>query len=232
VDVSAQRRPSPARRGGTRVERAYAELKRRILDDEYAAGYQATEPEIAVALGMSRTPVREALIRLEREGLVEVVPRRGMRVVPLSAADMRDIYQVLTCLETEAAGLLARRHPSPEELQPLRKAIADMDAALHAERLDAWADADERFHRALLELCGNRRLAALAFTVWDQVHRARLVTLRLRPRPWRSNADHRALLAALGRGDEKRARAVHHRHRLRAAKMLTHVLEKHALSRL
>ena len=222
--MSAERRPSPARRGGSRVARAYAEIKRRILDDEYAAGYQATEPEIAEALGMSRTPVREALIRLEREGLVEVVP--------LSAADMRDIYQVLTCLETEAAGLLARRRPSPEELQPMLKAIADMDAALDAERLDAWADADERFHRALLELCGNRRLAALAFTVWDQVHRARHVTLRLRPRPWRSNVDHRALLAALGRGDEARARAVHHRHRVRAATMLTHVLEKHALSRL
>jgi len=230
--VSAERRPSPARPGGSRVARAYAEIKRRILDNEYAAGYQATEPEVAAALGMSRTPVREALIRLEREGLVELVPRRGMRVVPLSPADMRDIYQVLTCLETEAAGLLARRRPSPGELEPMVRAAADMDAALDAERLEAWADADERFHRTLLELSGNRRLAALAFTVWDQVHRARLVSLPLRPRPWKSNQDHRALLAALRRGDEERARTVHHRHRLRAARMLTRLLEKHALSRL
>ena len=76
--MSTTTRPSRARRrsGGVRVARAYAEIRRRILDNEYPAGYQATEPEVAEALGMSRTPVREALIRLEKEGFVEVVPRR------------------------------------------------------------------------------------------------------------------------------------------------------------
>ena len=63
------------------VERAYAEIKRRIFSNEYPPGFQALEQEVASQLGMSRTPVREALIRLENERLVELVPRRGMRVV-------------------------------------------------------------------------------------------------------------------------------------------------------
>jgi DNA-binding GntR family transcriptional regulator len=218
----------PRREAGSLVQRAYAEIKRRILDNEYPPGYRALEPELASALGMSRTPVREALIRLQEEGLVEMVPRRGMRVLPLSPDDMLQIYQVLTSLESEAAGLLARRHPSAEDLAPLALAIAEMDAALARNDLPAWADADERFHRALLDRCGNRRLAGLAFTVFDQVHRARLASLPFRPRPWGSNRDHRALLTALRKGDEKRARALHRRHRLRAAEVLLRALEKHA----
>lgn len=226
-------RPRGSRReSGPLVAQAYAEIKRRILDDEYPADYRATEPEVATALGMSRTPVREALIRLEREGLVAIVPRRGMRVLPLSPADMREIYEVLTCLEREAAGLAARRRPSDDDLRPLTDAVVEMERALAARQLEAWADADERFHRALLELGGNGRLAALAYTMWDQSHRARRVTLRLRPLPSRSADEHRALVAALRRGDEGRARAIHQAHRVRTARLLIRLLERHALARL
>jgi len=211
------------------VTQAYAELKRRILDREYPAGHQATEPDVAADLGMSRTPVREALIRLAQEGLVEVVPRRGMRVVPLSPADMQEIYEVLTALESEAAGLAARPRPDPRRFDAMATAVDDMAAALADRDLLAWAAADERFHRALLELSGNRRLIALAVTMWDQVHRARLATVRLRPLPYRSNTEHRALLAALRRGDAERARDVHRRHRRRTARMLISLLKQHAM---
>jgi DNA-binding GntR family transcriptional regulator len=104
-----------------------------------------------------------------------------------------------------------------------------MAAALSGRDLLAWAAADERFHRALLDLSGNRRLTALAATMWDQVHRARLATVRLRPLPARSNTEHRALLAALRRGDEQRAHDLHRRHRRRTARMLTSLLRRHAV---
>src|ERR1044071_5104736 len=77
----------------------YEALRRRILDNVWPPGHQALEQAIALELGVSRTPVREALIRLEREGLVQVIPRHGMRVLPMSAADMREIYEVLSALE-------------------------------------------------------------------------------------------------------------------------------------
>ena len=78
---------------------------------------------------MSRTPVREALIRLQKEGLVDVIPRHGMRVLPVSPTDMKEIYEILTALEAMAAELLAKRKPSDAELAPLERASRDMARA-------------------------------------------------------------------------------------------------------
>jgi DNA-binding GntR family transcriptional regulator len=207
------------------VEVAYGSLKERILDNAFPPGFQATEVELAAQLGMSRTPLREALVRLEKEGLIELKPRHGMRVLPLSAVGMAEIYEILTCLESTAAERLARRSPSELELAPMVDAVAEMERRLAADDLEGWARADESFHRSLLELCGNGRLAATALAFRDQVHRARLVSLHLRPRPTRSNAEHRALLEALRRGDASRARRLHQKHRERTAKVLTRLFQ-------
>ena len=94
------------------VDAAYEQIRRRILDNAWPPGHRALEQEVALALGMSRTPVREALMRLQAEGLVEVIPRHGMRVLPVSPNDMREIYQILTALECMAAELLAQRKPT------------------------------------------------------------------------------------------------------------------------
>ena len=214
------------------VERAYDEVKKKILDNEYYPGYQALEQEIAEDLGVSRTPVREALIRLQHEGLVDLIPRRGMRVVPIVAADMKEIYDVLTSLESMAAELLAQQQPDSATLEPMKKATADMEVALQRDDLDAWAQADERYHRCLIDLCGNRRLANMANTVRDQGHRARMVTLRLREKPVASIDEHQQVLDAIERGDWKTARDVHYQHRKRASDELTNILEKYKLPQL
>ncbi len=214
------------------VDRAYREIKRRIIGNLYPPNLQVLEQELAVQLGMSRTPVREALIRLEREGLVEILPRRGMRVVPISPDDMKEIYEVLTCLEAWAAGQLAARKPSKTELGPLIAAQENMERALEEGELDAWAEADERFHRLLLELSGNRRLAAMALTLFDQVHRARMVTLRMRPLPHQSNKDHRAVVEAVLQGDSQKAYDLHAQHRRKALLLLTEILAHYRLSEL
>ena len=142
--------------GASLVDAAYAQIRQRILDNVWPPGHRALEQEVALALGMSRTPVREALMRLRNEGLVEVIPRHGMRVLPVSPTDMREIYQILTALECMAAELLAQRKPSDAELKPLVDASKAMDKALKADDLDAWAAADERFHAHFIELAGNR----------------------------------------------------------------------------
>lgn len=227
-----QTRAAAGKRRRSRVELAYAEIKRRILGSVYPPNAQALEQDLAADLGMSRTPVREALIRLEKEGLVEILPRHGMRVVPIALDDLREIYEVLTCLEAHAAARLAARRPSAAEVRPLAEAVEAMEAALLVPDLDAWAAADARFHGLLLELAGNRRMVALAATVADQAHRARMATLRLRPLPTRSNEDHRAVLAAIRAGDAETAGAVHRRHREAAMEMLTGILRAHALTRL
>ena len=226
--MAARAKKKPA--GISLVEWAYREVKAGIQNNLYPPGFQALEQELAEQLGISRTPVREALKRLESEGLVEVVPRRGMRVVPLSPDDMREIYEVLTSLETTAAELLARRKPSAKELAPMDEAVAAMDEALEVDDLDAWAKADEQYHKTLLEICGNRRIAALAGTMRDQSHRARMITLTLRPRPWKSNEEHRKVLEAIREGDWKTARDMHQQHRQKASELITEILAETRLS--
>ncbi len=229
--AAARRKPAGTERL-PQAARAYEELKRRILADEMPAGFQALEQELAEALGMSRTPVREALIRLAEDGMVEVRPRHGMRVLPVSPDDMREIYEVLTGLEATATELAARRGVPADGLAALRAAVADMDRALAADDLDAWAEADARFHRLLVEHAGNARLRAMVATVWDQAHRARMATLRLRPRPAASNAEHAAVLDAIARGDARAAGRLHRAHRERAGRMLLALLERHRIRQL
>ncbi len=212
------------------VDAAYAQLRSRILDNAWPPGYRALEQELALMLGMSRTPVREALIRLQNEGLVEVVPRHGMRVLPVSPADMADIYQILTSLEATASELVAARKPSNAEIEPLERATRDMEDALARDDLDGWARADERFHRHLIELCGNRLLANVVENFWDRAHRARMFTLRLRPKPERSTREHAAVVAAIRRGDVPAARELHRAHRERGGSELTALLERYKVT--
>ncbi|MEY8118627.1 MULTISPECIES: GntR family transcriptional regulator [Falsihalocynthiibacter] len=214
----------------TRVADAYLRLKEEILSNRMPSGFQAPEPEIATLLGMSRTPVREALIKLEAEGLVELIPRRGARVLPVSLEDMAEIYEILTALEPEAAAALARRRPSKEELSGMEQATLEMEKALTANDLDAWADADDRFHRLLLELHGNKRLLAMVSVLFDQAHRARMVTLRMRAIPEDSTRVHREILEGIAAGDEAGVAELFREHRKRASSELLDILKKFRLS--
>lgn len=218
--------------GASLVDAAYAQIRERILDNAWPPGHRALEQEVALALGMSRTPVREALMRLSAEGLVEVIPRHGMRVLPVSPNDMREIYEILTALECLAAELLARRRPAARELKPLVDASADMDRALRAEDLDAWAAADERFHRQLVDLAGNRQLQATVLNYWDRAHRARMFTLRLRPKPVNSTKEHMQMLKRIREGDADGAVEVTRAHRARANRELLAIFEQYKLAQM
>jgi DNA-binding GntR family transcriptional regulator len=217
---------------GSLADAAYEQIRRRILDNLWPPGHRALEQEVALALGMSRTPVREALVRLQAEGLVEMVPRHGMRVLPVSPTDMREIYEVLTALECMACELLARSAPGEELLAPLSRATDAMDRALAADDLDAWGHADEQFHAQLVALAGNRHLQATVMNHWDRAHRARLFSLRLRPKPVNSTNEHRALVERLRTGDAEGAARVNRAHRERAAGELLAIFERYRLAQM
>lgn len=215
----------PAVAGSGLVEHAYRLIRQRILDNVYPAGHRALEQELADELGLSRTPVREALLRLQAEGLLELIPRHGARVLPVSATDMRQIYEVLTALESMAAEIVTRRRPTAAELKPLSGASRDMTNALKADDLEAWARADEHFHRHLLELAGNTVLIQTVQQLWDRAHRARMVTLRLRPRPVHSTREHNAIVEAMRAGDPDATVRLYRAHRQRASVELLAILE-------
>jgi DNA-binding GntR family transcriptional regulator len=155
-----------------------------------------------------------------------------MRVLPVSPTDMREIYEILTALECMAAEIVARRKPTDAELQPLIQATADMDKALENDDLNAWAAADERFHASLIELSGNRQLAATVWNYWDRAHRARMFSLRLRPKPVNSTQEHTALVDRLRDGDAAGAAQVNREHRERASRELLVIFEQFKLAQM
>ena len=193
---------------------AYETIKRRILQNAYPGGYQVLEEELGSELGMSRTPLREALVRLELEGLVEILPRRGVRVLPLAAADIADIFQVLSPLEVLAVRLIAERADNKTSVARLQVEVDAMKKSLAVDDLDGWAAADERFHRALVDESGNPRLAAVARNLLDQSQRFRMFTLRLRERPTRSTKSHEAVVAAMRRHEAEKAADEHSHHKV------------------
>ncbi len=190
---------------------------------------QLTEKDLSEKLKMSRTPVREAMIKLQNEGLVEIIPNKGMRVLPLSPEDMQDIYVVLTCVESEAAALIAKQKVSAGDLRPLRRATDDMEKAIETEDLEAWAEADERYHKELLGLCHNKRLVAIALNFLDQAFRARMFTLRLRQHPFLSTQEHKDQIEAILGGDVSKVREIYRKHRERAAEELVALLRKYKI---
>ena len=216
------------------VDEAYQALKTAIRDNVFPPGHQAAEPEIARQLGMSRTPVHEAIIRLQEEGLVQVLPRRGVLICPVSADDIREIYDVLIAVEGMAAALLAAlpADAASAAAEALERETAGMERALEEGKLLDWAAADERFHRLLTERCGNRRLARVAATVRDQSHRARLLTLHLRPLPTASAAEHRRIADAIRGGKTAEAEAAARAHRVRARDALLPLLVQYGMRNL
>lgn len=216
------------------VEEAYRALKTAIRENVFPPGHQAAEPDIAQQLGMSRTPVHEAIIRLQEEGLVQVLPRRGVLVCAISADDIREIYDVLVAVEGMAASLLAGlpKKAAAPAVEALERETDGMEGALQAGNLHAWAAADERFHQLLTERCGNRRLARVAMTVMDQSHRARLFTLHLRPSPTASAAEHREITDAIRGGDAAAAETAARSHRTRARDALLPLLTQYRMRNL
>jgi DNA-binding GntR family transcriptional regulator len=216
------------------TDRVYSALRQKVIDSELSPGSQILEQELAMMLGVSRTPLREALVRLENEGLLEIIPRHGVRIIPMSVADMKEIYQVLVSLESAAAAALASQPPSDAALDVLDTIYDRMDALLKAGDITGWALEDERFHLKIVELAGNRRLREIVSNCWDQAHRARMFTLRLQthPQPAQSMKEHRQIITALRKRDAARAESLLRGHRERGLARQIEIIEKYRFTQL
>ena len=213
----------------TITTQAMEKIRQLIFDGELAAGSDHLESELADRLGMSRTPVREATLMLAQQGLLEVRPRKGVRIATLSIRDMEEIYAVLTELESLAAEEAAGQAYADEDLSALKQSIEAMEDALLREDREAWALADDAFHEELVRLGGNTRVETIVSMMANQVRRARAMTLFIRPLPVKSNEDHRAVYDAIKQGAPDEARDRHRRHRQEARKVLIELLKKHRL---
>jgi DNA-binding GntR family transcriptional regulator len=216
------------------VETAYAALKQAIRDSVFPPGYQASAGELALRLGVSRTPVHEAALRLQGEGLVQILPKRGILIRALAPDDIREIYEVLIAIEGSAAALAAALPDAARTAMAnaLDEETAGMARALEIGDLDAWGAADDAFHRLLVERCGNSRFLRIIRTVNDQSHRARMLTLRLRPQLPVSTQEHRAIAGAIRTGATEAAGEAARRHRIRAGAELLLLIARIGLKHL
>lgn len=200
-------------------ERVYRELRREILEGNVAPGERLTTLAVAERLGVSRTPVRAALLRLEADGLVESDGGRSARVRGLSVDEVEHAYDVAMGLEGMLVYRLAQE-ASDEQRQQLLETVDAMEAAAKSGDRSAWVEADERFHTLLPEFGGNQLLAGMMHRVETIIGRLRFLSLHVNPQGAEDSAhDHHAVVDAIRRGDAEGARRRHHEHweRVRSA---------------
>jgi DNA-binding GntR family transcriptional regulator len=174
-------------------EDIHALLRERIVKGELPPGNRLADVQLAAELRVSRTPVREALLRLEREGLVESDPNRGFFVAPLNRKEVAEIYPMVWALECLA--LDSSERPTPPKIEVLRRINAEM-AAVTADPLRRQ-ELDLRWHQSLLDSCPNDRLKEVLATLKQIVRRYECVYMRDPALVRRSVRDHAEIVEAL-----------------------------------
>lgn len=182
-------------------QRVYETLRQRILDWELAPGAPLSENDLSRQLGGSRTPVRQAIQQLTREGLVRAMPGRGAFVAEISLGDIVELFEMREILEAGAA-VQAARAPSRDSLLPLEQEFQDSRAGINDDDNSAYYDVIKRFDREVLVLCGNRRLARALEEIWAQVRRLRHMAASDGTRLAETVDEHIGILQAIVAGDE------------------------------
>lgn len=148
-------------------------LRQAILKGELEPGERLMEIQLAERLGVSRTPIREAIRKLELEGLVNMVPRKGAEVAKISERNLRDVLEVRRALE-ELAMELACQRLSEEDIEKIRELNIKMQAEMNNEDSTALAEVDEAFHDVIYLGTGNERLVQMLNNLREQMYRYRL----------------------------------------------------------
>jgi len=185
-------------------DEVYRQILERVQRGDLAGGARIRDADLAAHLGVSRTPVREALLRLTREGVLDASMGRGFRVRPLEPAEIREVGAILGQLESLALRLSPA--PSPTRLDQLR----DIDRRLERTRGDASAclDLEDEWHRVLLEECPNRRLLDLIVSLREVPRRYLAAYMRDAGRISLSTQPHTRILQALKEGGRDSGAAV------------------------
>lgn len=155
------------------TERAYTDTREKILDGHHAGGEVITEGQVSATLGISRTPVREAFLRLQSEGLLELYPKRGAVVVPLSDEEVASVMEARELIETFAATKVLTEFAEPPRamIDRMWELVAEQQRHLHTGSLPAFHEADTQFHLVMVEACQNPFLEDLLRSLRDRQRR-------------------------------------------------------------
>jgi len=198
------------------VDQAYRALKGAIVDaDIYSRQEEIRldERQLSRALGVSRTPIREAMTLLEQEGFLRTVPRRGVFIVRKTKREIIEAIQVCAALESMAARL-ATINASDASIAALRHMFDEFNSAAPAEHLHEYSDANIAFHQAIIQLSGSQLMARTIENLFVHVRAIRRMTISQKDRAARSIADHMRIIEALERRDTDLAERLVRQHAL------------------
>ena len=177
-------------------EVVFESLREAIIQGILKPGERMMELQLAEELGVSRTPVREAIRKLELEGFVVMVPRKGAYVAGITYKDITDVFEVRAALEALAAGLAAQRI-TEEELEKLERSVVQIGEVVENENINALVEYDSEFHEIIYQASRNKRLKLIVVHLHEQIHRFRQITLSQPGRNRLALEEHKKLVDAI-----------------------------------
>lgn len=201
--------------------RVFHTIRENILSGKYVTEEELKEKTIGEELGVSRTPVREALRQLELEGLVTIIPNKGAYVVGISQKDIRDIYEIRSRLEGLCASWAAR-NITKEQLDELEENIYLSDFHSAKGNSEQVVELDNKFHEILYNASASKELRHVLLDFHHYVQRVRKITLAVPERAIDSNKEHRKIVEALKSHDAAQAETLANVHMMNTIKNMDH----------
>lgn len=199
-------------------------LREAIRKGVLRPGERIMEIQLAEELGVSRTPVREAIRKLELEGYVVMMPRRGTYVADMSIRDICEIFEIRTALEALSNGLAAE-HITEDELEHLQRLLVIIVGYIKEGNMEKIVETDIEFHDLLYHAARNERLVGIISNLRDQLTRFRTLSMSYPGRLEATLEEHRAIVEAIAAGDRKAAKKAAQRHMERSEKTLMLAIE-------
>ncbi len=203
-------------------------IRQAIISGQFPPGMRLMELQLAEEMGVSRTPVREAIRKMELEGLVVMIPRRGAYVADISIKDINEVYEVRTALDVLSAGLAAERIDK-SEIQEMRELLAEEAALVEARDYPKIIDNDTAFHDVIYRASGNTRCMNIISNLQEQI-----TAIRGRSMPYPGRVEimlkeHRAIFDAIAAGKVEKAQEAVRTHMENAEQTLLKVIKEQKL---
>lgn len=183
----------------------FENLRTAILEGNLKAGQRLMEVQLAEQLGVSRTPIREAIRKLELEGLVVMLPRKGAYVANMSFKDLIDVLEIRASLEGLAASLAAERRRD-EDIVELERVEKEFETSVREADIDNVLKKDVEFHEKIFLMANNKKLYQLITSLWEQVHRFRVTYVSNYDASLSLVDEHNRILEAVKSGDSELAK--------------------------
>lgn len=203
----------------------FEQIKEMIVRGEIPAGKRMIESEIAESMGISRTPVREAVHKLEAEGLLNPLPKGGYVVRGLDISDIEETFEIRSILESFASYLAAQRH-SNKEIMPLEEKIEEFQRYLDNHNLRELARINTEFHELLYALSRSPRLVKMIHNLRNEIYFLRKIILRSVDMARLSNNDHREIIKAIKKREAKKVERLVRDHILRGKEFVINQIRK------